>query len=197
MQLKMPCTQRAHNLMHDAPSAAAFVIWPVAMSANKRDEILRDPRLERRSLQRSRGERQKDLLPLFYRRAQLESIQHEECFKRGVANPLVAVDEGMIAHKRKREGSSLLYQRRIELDAVERRAWLRQCGFETTKVAEPGGPAGLFDHALMEDENLGERQVADHDRDELRETTIEVAILVEDMRCRRLELVFAPIKEIA
>ena len=91
---------------------------------------------------------------------QLVTVEKEKDFERGVTDPLVAVDEGMVADERVCDRCGLVGERRVQVDAVERGTRLGESRLQAAEFPQTRRAAGLGDDAFMEDEHFGERSVA-------------------------------------
>lgn len=79
-----------------------------------------------------------------------------------MANPLVAVDKGMIADQGEPNGRSLLDQRRIEIPAVKGHPRLGHGRREARRVTNPSGAARLVDHQPVKRDHLVHSEEAGH-----------------------------------
>jgi hypothetical protein len=100
------------------------------------------------------------LLLVIDRRVNLAAVQNQECFGRRMADSLVPVYEGVVVHQRETEGSGVVSERGVKIDASETGSRLGESGLQRTEVTEPGGAASCFDHRAVEIDDLSEREVA-------------------------------------
>lgn len=92
-------------------------------------------------------------------RVQLETVEHQQSFHRGVTYTLVPVDERMVFDERKTQGRCLRPEARIKVLAPKALLGLAESGFEETKVSEAVGPTSLRDDQLMQPEDLSQAEV--------------------------------------
>ena len=100
--------RRSRAQSEDRLSTATPVIWPVVTSDTQRDDVRLDSDAERWATERARGECEKGALGIVDWSGELKPIQDQERFERGVTDPLVTVNEWMIADDRMGESGGLI-----------------------------------------------------------------------------------------
>jgi len=103
----------------------------------------------------------------------------------------------MIEDQGKSERGGLFFKSRVQLDAIKRGARLRDRGFEGAQVANRKRAAANGDDACVQFEDFGDRKKARHRRAGLRETTIQLGILFNDMLRRGIKRRFLANEQIA
>lgn len=116
------------------------------------------------------------------RRFDRECIEIKEDGHRGMGDALIAIDERVVHCKPEAQGAGLLHDRGIEVDVVERGSGLGKRRLEGTQVSDAVAATGGGQKSPVKADDFAEREIA-----HLREATIQLEILVEDARGRRLE----------
>jgi hypothetical protein len=101
------------------------------------------------SFQISRRKLKDELFLIIEGRLDLPPIEEQKQFHRGMPDPFIAIDEGMIANKGKPQRRSFVCQRWVEVVVIERGLGLGNGGFERRTVLKPSEPAGVGHHRLI------------------------------------------------
>ena len=119
---------------------------------------------------------------------ELVAVEQQHRLERGVAYPLVAVHEGVIADEREAQRRGLVGQRGIQVHTGETGPRLRDRRLKRPQVTNADRAACLLNDGGVEGEDLRERQVPHAGARPLGEPLVERAVLREDVLGGRLEV---------
>jgi hypothetical protein len=119
-----------------------------------------DPRLQSRAIESPGSDLKNGLLGLFYVGLEPKPVETKERGHRGVANPLVSIDERMILDERETQGSGLGDKIGVEVLASKRLSWLRDSRFQRAEVTKKGLLSALLHDEMMEKEHLSQAEVS-------------------------------------
>lgn len=154
-------------------------------------DMVSQPRNELLSTELTSRQCEDELLLIINYGVDLEAVEQEKRFHRGMADALVPVNERMVLHEGKAERGCLLDGGRVQVLATKSHSRLRYRGFEGTQVAQSRRSACLLDDHAVQVQHLGKRQIA-HSR----KPTVQLPILLQDLRRDRLEVVPLPSNQV-
>ena len=109
-----------------------------------------DPLSERVARRAASGHAEDDLFALLNTCLQLETVQYEKRFHRGMTDALVAVQERMVLDEGERDGGSFRRQGGLGVLATSRHARLCHGGLQGTQIAHRGGARRLRDDTAVQ-----------------------------------------------
>ncbi len=130
-------------------------------------------------------------LATFDRRIELVPVQQEKGLQRSVTDPLVPIDECMIADEGERQSRSLGGQIRVEIHTCEGRPRLSNRRLQRTKIAQRRDSTREFGDSPMQLKHLGQGQIPHEDGSWLRESPVQLRVLLENAVGRSLKIAFA------
>jgi hypothetical protein len=120
--------------------------------------------LEPGPVQFSGGHLEDGPLGVINRGLELAAVQPKKGRHRGMASPLVAINERMILDERKPEGGCLRGKARVEIVASECLAGLCDSRLQGCEIAKEGFLATLFHYQPVEEQNLSQAEVSHYRR---------------------------------
>jgi hypothetical protein len=117
------------------------------------------PRNELPSVELTSRQGEDELLLLVGNGIDLEAVQQEKRFHRGMADALVPVNERVVLHDGKAERGCLLDDGRVQILTTESHPRLCYGRFEGAEVAQSRRSACLFDDHAVQLQHLGQRQI--------------------------------------
>ena len=115
-----------------------------------------DPFRERIPRKISGGKFQNNLFLFAYTALKLVTVQEEECFHGGMANPFVPINERVVHDQRVAKGSSFGDEVRVNIQTAKGGVGLTDGGFKSTKVPDPRGTSGIGEQSLVQIKDLGD-----------------------------------------
>lgn len=88
---------------------------------------------------------------------ELESIQDQKRFNRGVAYPLIAVDERVVERQGKTQRRRFGVQRRVQIASIEGGTGLRESRFQGSEFSNAGRTARAFENGPVKCDDFPER----------------------------------------
>jgi len=119
-----------------------------------------NPRLQSGAIEGTRRDLKNRPLGLVYRGFESAAIQAKEREHGGMANALVAVDEGMVLDEGEAQSGGLARQGRIEVRSPERLPRLGDGGLHRTEVADTRLLPALFHDEAVEKQHLSQAEVS-------------------------------------